>query len=164
MTEITQLQQKNDRMFILISLNFTMLFILFCGLGYILWQSNRLINDLKSNLQTAEQSIAEIKDRVQQIDVDTAMDRIMTSAAGKIESSIKDALQQSELISPLQTLSEKVDNTQERLSRVSESLSEINSSLQKIDTEQLARMVSYNMLKGLGDGFSQAAESRKPDM
>ncbi len=164
MTDITLLQQKNDRMFILICLNFAMLFILFCGLGYVLWQSNELVSDLKLKLRTAEESVAEIKERVQQIDLDTAVDRIMASAAGKIEASVKDALEQSELNRPLQNLSEKVENTQKSISQVSESLNEISNNLQNIDAEQLAQLVSYKLLKGLGEGFTEAAESREPDM
>ena len=164
MSDITQLKQKNDRMFILICLNFSMLFVLFCGLGYVLWESNKLVNSLKSGLQTAEQTVADLKVRVQQIDVDEAMDRMMASAAGRIEESIKGALQQSDIISPLQNLSEKVENTQERLEQAGDSLREINDKLQKIDTEKMAQLVSYNMLKGLGDGFTQAAESRKTAM
>jgi predicted nucleic acid-binding Zn-ribbon protein len=160
--EIASLKQKNDRMFILVCLNFTMLAILFVGSGYVLWQSTRIINELNTDLDNARLGVAELKARLQQLDVDAAMDRVMSDATEKIKESVGAAVQNSELGGPLTELSQRVQDTQEKLERTGDAIIEINNKLSELDTQQLAQLVSYNMLQGLGEGFTQAAESRKP--
>lgn len=160
--EIEQLKQKNDRMFVLVCLNFAMLAVIFFGSGYVLWQSATIINKLKEDLDTAELAMVEIRERLQQLDVDAAMDRVMSDATEKIKVSVSTALQESDLGSPLMELSQRVQGGQEKLEKTTEAIAEVNERLKNIETEELAQLVSYNMLKGLGEGFTEAAESRKP--
>jgi predicted nucleic acid-binding Zn-ribbon protein len=160
--EIESLKQKNDRMFILVCLNCAMLAFLFVGSGYVLWQSARIVNELNTDLDNARLGVAELKARMQQLDVDAAMDRVMSDATEKIKESVGAAVQNSELGGPLTELSQRVQGTQEKLDRTSDAIVEINSKLSELDTQQLAQLVSFNMLQGLGEGFTQAAESRKP--
>lgn len=160
--EIEQLKQKNDRMFVLVCLNFAMLAVIFFGSGYVLWQSATIINKLKEDLDTAELAMVEIRERLQQLDVDAAMDRVMSDATEKIKVSVSTALQESDLGSPLMELSQRVQGGQEKLEQTTAAIAEINERLKNIETEELAQLVSYNMLKGLGEGFTEAAEARKP--
>lgn len=39
----------------------------------------------------------------------------------------------------------------------------INETVKGLENEEIAKLVSYHILKGLGDGFQEAAETRKPD-
>ncbi len=161
MTEIDQLQKKNNRMFILVCLNFTMLVVLFCGLGYVTWRSVVLIENLETKLSNAEAAVAGFQDRIQGMDVDVVMEKVMASATEKLKDSIKNTIQQADFTDSLGDLSEKVEATREKLERTGEAIQEINTKLRNLNGEQIAQAVSYNMLKGLGDGFNQAAESRK---
>jgi uncharacterized protein YPO0396 len=162
MTEIENLKQKSDRTFILVCANFIMLFVLFCGLGYVVWQSAVLVGEVKDDLRKAEQAVAEMRNRIQSMDVDVMIERLTASAAEGMKASVTTAIQQSDFAGSLRNLSDRVDNAQDRLERTGESIRGIHDQLQKMDTEHLARLVSYHMLKGLGEGFNQAAEGRKP--
>ena len=164
MAEIEQLQQQNHRTFLLVCLNFFMFLILFVGLGYVAWQSSTLISKLEKDLERVEQAVGQFQSRIQQIDVDTMMPKMMESAKENIEDSIKSAINQSDFFGSLGSLTAKVDAAQDRLKQIGEVVREANEKLQKIETEQLAQAVSYNILKGLGDGFTKAAESKKPSL
>ena len=162
MTEIEQLQQQNHRTFILVGLNFIMFLILFLGLGYVAWQSSILISKLEGNLTKVEQAVERFQARIQQVDFDTVMDKALTNARDNMGDSVRAALSQSEFGSALTNLGERVDQANDRLEQIGDAVKNANKKLQEIETEQLAQLVSYNILKGLGDGFTQAAESRKP--
>ncbi len=149
-------------MFVLVCLNFTMLFMMFCVVGYVAWRSAVLITSLEEKLSKAEQAVAGLQDRIQDTNVDALMDKAMASATEKMQESIKTTIRQSDFTGSLGELSEKVEATREKLERTGEAMREINIKLHNLDGEQLAQAVSYNMLKGLGEGFNQAAESRKP--
>jgi len=158
----TQLKKKNDRMFVLVCFNFAMLLILFCALMYVSWESATLLHGVKTRLQDAERSVAELRSRIQSLDAEPVMDRVMQRATDRLKESIGGAIEHSELARPLTDLAVKVDDAQQRLSATSDAIRGISAKLQDIDTEQLARLVSYSILKGLGDGFSRAAEATKP--
>lgn len=162
MTEIDQLRQKSDRMFILVCANFIMLFILFCGLGYVAWQSATLVAAVEANLQQAERAVAEMRNRIEGMDVEVIIERLTASTAEGMRGSVTTAIQQSDFAASLRDLSDRVENAQNRLERTGESIREIHDRLQNINTEQMAQLVSYHLLKGVGEGFSQAAEMRKP--
>ena len=162
MTEIEQLQQQNHRTFILVGLNFIMFLILFLGLGYVAWQSSILISKLEGNLNKVEQAVERFQARIQQVDFDTVMDKALTNARDNMGDSVRAALSQSEFGNALTNLGERVDQANDRLEQIGDAVKNANKKLQEIETEQLAQLVSYNILKGLGDGFTQAAESRKP--
>jgi Mg2+ and Co2+ transporter CorA len=164
MTEIDHLRQKSDRTFILVCANFVMLFVLFCGLGYVVWRSAVLVGEVRNDLRKAEKAMAEMRNRIQGMDVDVMLERLTASAAEAMKGSVTTAIQQSDFSESLRDLSHRVENAQDRLERTGESIREIHDTLQKIDTEQLAQLISYHMLKGVGEGFNQAAESRKPDI
>lgn len=160
--EIDHLTRKNDRIFILVCLNFVMLAVLFIGLAYVLWQSATITNKLKSDLAKAELAMSELKERFQLMDMDAALERVMTNSASQIKSSVNTALTQGDLGGRLDAAVNKVDKTTQKLEAAGRAVAEANERLGGIDSEQLARMVSYNILKGLGEGFTSAAESRKP--
>ena len=162
MTEIEQLQQQNHRTFILVGLNFIMFLVLFFGLGYVAWKSSTLISKVEDDLNKFEHAVGQFQARVQQVDLDTVMEKMLANARDKMGDSVKAALSQSEFGSSLTNLTERVDQAHDRLGSIGEAVKKTNEKLHKIDTKQLAQLVSYNILKGLGDGFTQAAESNKP--
>lgn len=164
MTEMEKLQQQNQRTFLLIILNFIMFLILFFGLGYVAWQSSTLISRMEGNLEKVEQAVVQFRDRLQHMDVDTLTGKVVESTKQNMGDSIRTALNESDFSGSLSDLSQKVENAQASLEHISKTVQEANEKLQKIDTEQLAQLVSYNMLKGLGDGLSNAAEARKPTL
>jgi chromosome segregation ATPase len=158
----SELKKKNDRMFVLVCFNFGMLLILFCALMYVAWQSATLVGDIRAQLQQAEQSVAELRGRIQSLDAEVVMDRVMQRATDRLQTAVGDAIERSELAQPLTDLAERVDAAQQRLSTTGEAIQSISENLRDMNTEDLAQRVSYNILKGLGDGFSRAAEERKP--
>ncbi len=162
MAEIEQLQQQNHRTFVLVCVNFIMFLILFSGLAYVSWKSSMLISKLETDLEKVERAAVQFQDKIQHMDLDALMGKVMESAKENMGDSIRTALNQSDFGGSLNNLAEKVENTQDKLERISEAVQEANNKLQKIDTEQLAQLVSYNILKGVGDGFTKAAETNKP--
>lgn len=162
MTENEYLRQQNQRTLILVSINFVMFLILFSGLGYVAWKSSTLITKLETDLAKAEQAVVRFQGKLEHLDIDTLMAKVMQGAKENLGESVKTALNQSDFGGSLSNLSEKVENAQGKLERISTAVQEANDNLRNIDTEQLAQLVSYNMLKGLGEGFTNAAESRKP--
>ena len=162
MTEIEQLKQQNHRTFILAGLNFIMFLVLFFGLGYVAWQSSTLISKLEDDLNKVEQAVGQFQARIKQVDFDTVMDRVLADAKDNMGDSIRTALRQSEFGSSLNNLAERVDQAHDKLESVGEQFRQANEKLQKIETERIAQLLSYSILKGLGTGFTQAAESNKP--
>ena len=162
MTEIEILRLQNRRTFVLVCSNFAMLLVLFFGFGYVLWQSSTLISKVKEDLVRAEQAVVQLQQTIQQADIDIVMDKVMASAKESLGESVKSAVSESELGGSLGNLAEKVENAQANLENSSESLKAANEKLQNMDTEHLAKLVSYYMLQGLADGFASAAEANKP--
>lgn len=162
MAEIEQLTRQNQRTFILVCSNFVMLLILFFGFGYVVWQSISLISKVKEDLARAEQAVTQLQEKVQTMNMDDLLNRVMVSAKESMGESIKTAISESEFSGSLGTLAGRVDNVQAKLASISESLKSLNDKLQWLNAERLARQVSYNMLLGLGQGLTSAAEANKP--
>lgn len=145
--------KKQNKIFILVCINFVLFMILFTGLGYVTWQSATLVNRLKGDLDRAEQTIAEIKNHLQHVDTNKIVDQLVASASSQLTESIRNVVQGSELTEPIMQASEKLVATQEM----------IKETVDKLDNQEIANRVSYQILKGLGDGFQDAAEIRNPD-
>ena len=154
-TDNPGLARKTERTFYLVCANFAMLFILFTGLGLLLWQSLGLVNKLKQDLARAEQTIVELRDSVRQIDGEAVIDQAIEVAVAAVQAELTDALPDSEALAALSEVPEKLETT-------TEAIRDINEKIRDIDAQLIAQQVSYEVLKGLGDGFSVAAESRKP--
>ena len=90
------------------------------------------------------------------------MDRVMQRTTDRLQTAVGNAIERSDLAQPLTDLVERVDKAQQRLSATGDAVQSISENLRGLDNEALAQRVSYNILKGLGDGFSRAAEERKP--
>lgn len=153
MDDFSASSKKQNKIFILVCLNFVLFMILFTGLGYVTWQSAALVNRLKSDLDKAEQTIAEIKNHLQHVDTNKIVDQLVASVSNQLTESIRNVVQSSELTKPIVQASEKLATTQEMLQKTAETL----------DNQEIANRVSYQILKGLGEGFQNAAESRNPD-
>ena len=109
MTEIEQLQKQNHRTFILVGLNFIMFLILFLGLGYVAWQSSALISKLEGDLNKVEQAVGQFQARIQQVDFDTVVDKVLANARDDMGDSVRAALTQSEFGNALTNLAERVE-------------------------------------------------------
>ena len=162
MNEIEQLTRHNQRTFFLVCANFAMLLVLFFGFGYVMWQSASLVSNVKADLARAEQAVAQLQQKIQTMDMDEVMGKVMQRATEGMGESIKTAIKESEFSGTLGTLAERIDNAQDKLGNISESLKAANEKLDRVDTKQLAQLVSYNMLLGMGNGFTSAAEANKP--
>lgn len=163
MSELNQLQSKQNQTFILVCINFVLFMILFTGLGYVTWQSATLLNRLKGDLDRAEQAIVEMQNRFQNMNTDVIVDRLVTSATESLGEAIRDVVKDSDLTTPVMQASEKLAATHELIEDTGTAIQEIHETIKGVDNEEIARLVSYHILKGLGDGFQEAAESRKPD-
>lgn len=163
MNELIQLQKKQNQTFILVCINFTLFMILFVALGYVSWQSATLVNRLKGDLDRAEQAIAELQSRFQNMDTDVIVERLVTMASEQLGESIRNVVQGSELTVPMTQASEKIAATQVIIEETGEAIQGIHETVKGLDNEEIAKLVSYHVLKGLGDGFQEAAETRRPD-
>ena len=162
MNDIEQLNQRNQRIFVLICFNFAMLLILFIGFGLVLWKSSNLISKINEDLTRAEQAVVETKQKLQNLDMDTLMEKVVSSAGVSVDKAVRNAITESEFKSSLENIANRVDDAQTRLQILGDTLVSVNKKIQEFDTRQMAQLVSYNMLKGIGDGFTSAAEANKP--
>ena len=163
MSELSQLQKKQNQTFILVCVNFILFMILFSALGYVTWQSAALVQQLKGDLDRAEQTIAQLQDRFQNMDTGEIVDRLVTSATEHLRESIGNVVQESELTVPIHQASEKLAATQELMAGTAEAIQGIHETVKGVDNEEIAKLVSYYMLKGIGEGFQTAADSHKPE-
>jgi hypothetical protein len=162
MNELDQLAKSTRRTFTLACFNFAMLLVLFGGLGYVIWQSATLIGKLQRDLDRAERAVAELRARVKEADVDAALAKVVANATANLKQSLARAVAGTEVAGSLRNMSAKLETTQGKLDQTSASVRQLGEKLQSLDTERLAQLISYNMLKGLGRGFERAAEAGKP--
>ena len=134
MPDSENLIRNTERTFRLVCLNFAMLLILFIGIGYLLWQSASLVRALQVDLASARQAV---------------------------RLSVSEAVARSDFGQSLADISQTVKTTADRIDGASKSIVEINKQLRAADADAIAQRVSYHILKGLGDGFTEAAESRR---
>ncbi len=163
MSDFEQLQKKQNKTFILVFINFSLFMILFAGLGYVSWQSATLVNRLKGDLDRAEQTIAQLQSRFQQMDMDVIVDRLITKASKRIGESIKEVVQDPDITGSIVQASEKMEATHDMIEQNVQAIQGIHETVKGLDNEAIAQSVSYQILKGLGDGFQEAAVTRKPD-
>ena len=155
MTDIDNVARKTDKTFILVCANFAMLAVLFLGLGFVLFQAATLVTGLKRDLARAEQQVVELKEKVQNLDAEVVVDKVVESAVEAIGKQISEAIPNSESLARLANVPEQVEATAENIQVIAEKV-------QELDADEIARHVSYHMLKGMGQGFDNAAESRNP--
>lgn len=163
MNELSRLQSRQNYTFILVCANFVMFVILFSGLGYVVWQSATLVNRLQGDVEKAEQTIVELRTQIQQIDTGVMVDRIVASATDHLKASISEAVQRSDFAAPIKHASEKIVATEELLKNTGMAIQGMHETIKGVNNEEIARLVSYQVLKGLGEGFQHAAESHRPD-
>ena len=162
MSDLVQLQKRQNQTLLLVCINFVLFVVLFSALGYVAWQSATLVNRLQEDLGKAEQTIAQLQGRFQNMDLEDVVDRLVNSATAQLCTSIAAVVQQSDLSAPMTRVSDKITAAQEIIEQTSEVVAGIQQTVAGLDNEAIAQQVSYHILKGLGDGFQQAAESRKP--
>jgi hypothetical protein len=156
MNDTTSSPRQSRWLFILVCANFTMLAVLFIGLGILLFQSISLVGSLKSDLQRAEQSVAQLRERVERIEPEAAVERIVGKAVGSIREEVRKAVSDSEALAGLATVPENIE-------RATAAANDIAGTLRDLDADAIAQRVSYELLKGLGEGIDAAAEKRKPE-
>jgi hypothetical protein len=155
MPELDPMASKTNKTFILVSLNFAMLFLLFCGLGFVIWQSARLVTDLKQDVARAEQTVARISSRLEQTDSQAVVEQLIESAVAAVREEIGNSLTGAGAMEGLAGVPERVESAAETVRIIGERVEQLESDL-------IARRVAYYLLKGMGDGLSEAAEARKP--
>ena len=86
-----------------------MLAILFIGLGTLRFQPVSLVNSLGSDLQGAEASVAQLRERVERIEPEAAVGRIADSAVGSFREEVRQAVSGSEPLAALSSMPETID-------------------------------------------------------
>ena len=107
MADTTSSSRRSRWLFILVCANFTMLAVLFVGIGILLFQSISLVGSLQSDLERAEATMAQLRERVERIEPEAAVDRIVGAAVESIREEVRLAVTESE---PLAALSELPEN------------------------------------------------------
>lgn len=164
MSDIATIQRKQNKILTIVSINFVLFALLFAGMGYVTWQSVAIVNQLKTNLDQAEQTIEQLRDRFQQLDTDQVVERLVASASAQISDSLRQVVQESDLTLPITQISEKLQATQETFEKTNQAIVGIHKTVKGLDNEEISRLVSYHILKDLGDGLHKAAEKKKPDV
>lgn len=162
MKDLGQLKKKQDQIFILVCINCVLFMVLFTGLGYVIWQSATLVNRLKGDLNRAEQRIVDLQERFRNMEVNVLVEELVSKVSERLEKSIKTVVQDSEFTAPLNRISEKMTATHEMIVQTEDAIHGIHETVKGLNNEEIAQQVSYHILKGLGDGFQKAAETRKP--
>jgi cell division protein FtsL len=155
-SEIEAIQQRSKKTFILTCANFAMLAVLFLGLGFVIFQAATLVGGLKQDLAQAEQQLVELKERVQQeLDAEMIVQKAVAAGLEAIQEELAASMPSGEALEKLGAAADKMENTAEAVEAISEQL-------QGLDADEIGKAVSYHILKGLGQGLDEAAESRKP--
>ena len=162
MKDLSQLQKKQDQIFILVCINCVLFMVLFTGLGYVIWQSATLVNRLKGDLGRAEQRIVELQERFRNMEMDVLLEELVSKASEGLEKSIKTVVQDSEFTAPLNRISQKMTATHDLIVQTEDTIHGIHETVKGLNNEEIAQLVSYHILKGLGDGLQRAAETNKP--
>lgn len=162
MSDILTIQKKQNRIFLIVCLNFVLFMVLFAGLGYVTWQSAALVKQLKGNLDQAEDTIVQMKDRLQQLDTDVVVERLVATASDQIRESITQVVQNTDIVAPITQMSEKLSATQATFEKTNQAIVGIHETVKGFDNQEISQLVSYYILKDLGDGLHKAAERNKP--
>ena len=163
MSDIAGVQLKQNRIFVMVCLNFLLFLVLFAGLGYVTWQSAALVNQLKGNLDQAEETIVQLKGRLEQLDTDVVVERLVDSASAQMRESLEQVVQNIDIVAPIAEMSEKLSATQETFEKTNQAIVGIHETVKGLDNEEISQLVSYYLLKDLGDGLHKAAEKNKPE-
>lgn len=92
MTDATSYSRQSRWFFILVCANFTLLAVLFVGLGILLLQSIGLVGSLRSDLPRAEEAVAQLRERFDHIEPEAAVDRIVGSTVKSIREGVRQAV------------------------------------------------------------------------
>lgn len=144
MSDITIANKRQAQTLIVLWVNFALFIILFSGLGFLIWQSATLVIRLREDLEQAEQTVAELRTRVESMDTEAIVHRVLAAATEELDESIRSAIQESDLADTL------------------EAIQGIYESVGGLDPEEMARAVSSNILLGLSDGIRDAAQAQNP--
>jgi hypothetical protein len=163
MSDFETLEKKQQKILVLVGLNFVLFMILFAGLGYVTWKSAVLVNRLEDNLNQAEETIAQLQTRFQQMDTDVIVERLVKNASDQISESVRQVVRNTDIALPITEMSEKLIATQEKFEKTSAALAGIHETVSQLDNEEISKYVSYYILKELGQGLQNAAEKNKPE-
>ena len=163
MNEFNQFQRKQNQTFILVCINFLLFMVLFTGLGYVTYKSASLVNQLQEDVDKAEQAVAGLQNRIRDMDTEVIVDRLVVAATEQLGESMRGVVERADLTAPMERVQEKMAATHDMIEQTGRAIQGIHETVKGIDNEEIARLVAYHILKGLGDGFEQAAEIRKPD-
>lgn len=155
MSDIETLSSRSNRTFILVCANFAMLAILFLGLGFVVFQAATLVTGLKQDLARAEQQVTDLRERMEGLDAEAAMEKVIAGAVDALGDRIAQSVPDTEALSRLAGVPDTVESTAEAVRVLTEKV-------QDLDPDEIAQHVTYQTLKSLGQGFDQAAEARKP--
>ncbi len=151
------------RAHILTRASFAMLLVLFLGLGTLLWQSIALVNDLQQKLDDTRATVAQLRERIQILDADGLSERLVTRVGERITRQVAAAVAGSDLDDSLREFTGELRQTREGLADTGDAIRRIGDSVGSLDTDALAQRISYHLLRGIGEGFTSAAEKRAPE-
>lgn len=134
--------------------------ILFTGLGFVTWKSATLVSRLNTDLGKAEQAIAQLHIRFQNMDTDVIVERLVNKASEQLGTSIRTTLKNIDLAQPIAELSDKIAITQKMVGKSSDAMQRIQEEMSHLDNDEIAKRVSCHVIKGLGDGLQKAADDR----
>ncbi len=162
MSELMQLQKKQNKIYLLVWINFLLFMVLFAGLGFVTWKSATLVSRLNTDLGKAEQAIAQLQSRFQNMDTDVIVEQLVNKASEQLGTSIRTTLKSTDLAQPIAELTDKIAITQEMVGKSSDAMQRIQEKMSHLDNDEIAKRVSYHVIKGLGEGLQKVADDRLP--
>ena len=96
------------------------------------------------------------------MEMDGLLKKSVSKASERLEKSIKTAVQDSEVTVPLNRISQQMTATHDMIMQTRDTIHEIHEAVKRVDNKEIAQLVSYHILKDLGDGFQKATETGKP--
>lgn len=144
-SDSSKMERRQRHALIVLWVNFLLFMVLFAGLGFLILQSVALVGGLREDLANAQAAVAEMQARLQNMDPEEVIQRLLTSATDQLDEAIRSSVAESDL-----------GETMEAIQGISESLEGLN-------PQELADLVAVSILLGLSDAFADAAESRGAD-
>ena len=161
-SDIALLNKRQRQTFQLTLINFALFLVLFSALIYVSWQSSMLVKRLQASIDSAEQAVASIQSRIGNIDEGELFDRAVARIGENLRQSVTASIADSPGLSRVQEISTRVEELGTTVTETAEAVKAVSERIADMDSEAIANQVSYSLLKGMGEGFSNAAETRRP--
>lgn len=149
MADITQLYKKQNRILLLVTVNFLLFLILFSGLGFVVWKSALLVTRLGDDLTKTQETVQVLQTRMQELDTSELVAQVAETASEQLTESLHTSLSEMDVTTPVTKLSDGVKATRTLIEKSDGRLETIQQQIGQLDNELIAQKVAEYVLQGL---------------